>query len=266
MFKISKSLFFSSFIVPITIMGVSAPAEAAGFFDDFDDGIINTSVYTPLGGSVLTESNGDMSLNLTNVGDGVSVLFPEGINCMIFSFDPLGFESAQGLTFTVLEDNSKSLEVSLFETNSLKVVMQPFDKEGKPGNPFEFISSEVKIDGEEVSVNGKKLLRLDWIEDQTHDSMKWNVDVRDEGIPEPLVQSVLYYAGLYGRTTKTVNITFNGSKDPSLSFQQIVGKEIHAVPEPPTILGLVAAMGFGAYAERKRKPSKSSKKDNTKTS
>ena len=40
----------------------------------------------------------------------------------------------------------------------------------------------------------------------------------------------------------------------------------HNVPEPLTILGSVAAMGFGAYAERKRKPSKSSEKDGTKTS
>ena len=39
-----------------------------------------------------------------------------------------------------------------------------------------------------------------------------------------------------------------------------------AVPEPLTILGSVAALGFGAYAERKRKPSKSSEKDNTKDS
>ena len=38
------------------------------------------------------------------------------------------------------------------------------------------------------------------------------------------------------------------------------------VPEPLTILGSVAALGFGAYAERKRKPSKSSAKDNTKDS
>lgn len=38
------------------------------------------------------------------------------------------------------------------------------------------------------------------------------------------------------------------------------------VPEPLTILGSVAALGFGAYAERKRKPSKFSEKDNTKDS
>ena len=37
-------------------------------------------------------------------------------------------------------------------------------------------------------------------------------------------------------------------------------------PQPLTILGSVAALGFGAYAERKRKPSKSSEKDNTKDS
>ncbi len=38
------------------------------------------------------------------------------------------------------------------------------------------------------------------------------------------------------------------------------------VPEPLTILGSVAALGFGAYAERKRKPSNSSEKDDTKDS
>ena len=41
---------------------------------------------------------------------------------------------------------------------------------------------------------------------------------------------------------------------------------LEPVPEPLTILGSVAALGFGAYAERKRKPSKSSEKDNTKDS
>ena len=38
------------------------------------------------------------------------------------------------------------------------------------------------------------------------------------------------------------------------------------VPEPLTILGSVAALGFGAYAERKRKSSNSSEEDNTKDS
>jgi hypothetical protein len=38
------------------------------------------------------------------------------------------------------------------------------------------------------------------------------------------------------------------------------------VPEPLTILGSVAALSFGAYAERKRKASNSSEKDNTKDS
>ena len=38
------------------------------------------------------------------------------------------------------------------------------------------------------------------------------------------------------------------------------------VPEPLTILGSVAALGFGAYAERKRKLSNSSEKDDTKDS
>jgi hypothetical protein len=42
--------------------------------------------------------------------------------------------------------------------------------------------------------------------------------------------------------------------------------EVHEVPEPLTILGSMAALGFGAYAERKRKLSNSSEEDNTKDS
>jgi hypothetical protein len=38
------------------------------------------------------------------------------------------------------------------------------------------------------------------------------------------------------------------------------------IPEPLTILGSMAALGFGAYAERKRKSSNSSEEDNTKDS
>ena len=42
--------------------------------------------------------------------------------------------------------------------------------------------------------------------------------------------------------------------------------DLASVPEPLTILGSVAALGFGAYAERKRKSSNSSEEDNTKDS
>ena len=42
--------------------------------------------------------------------------------------------------------------------------------------------------------------------------------------------------------------------------------KIEPVPEPLTILGSMAALGFGTYAERKRKLSESSAKDNTKVS
>jgi len=44
------------------------------------------------------------------------------------------------------------------------------------------------------------------------------------------------------------------------------GQPPDEVPEPLTILGSMAALGFGAYAERKRKASNSSEEDNTKDS
>jgi hypothetical protein len=50
------------------------------------------------------------------------------------------------------------------------------------------------------------------------------------------------------------------------SFGFTSGPVVTEVPEPLTILGSVAALGIGAYAERKRKLSESSEKDNTKDS
>jgi hypothetical protein len=59
-----------------------------------------------------------------------------------------------------------------------------------------------------------------------------------------------------------------GFVDAGFSTQTMTGSlgHEHQVPEPLTILGSLAAIGFGAYAERKRKPSNSSEKDNTKDS
>jgi len=76
------------------------------------------------------------------------------------------------------------------------------------------------------------------------------------------------------------DIDFSFNVDPQAFGQSILASSVFTgsitseshfsnvqpVPEPLTILGSFAAMGFGAYAERKRKPSKSSAKDNTKDS
>lgn len=264
---LSTSVFtgFAAIIATMIIGGMSTPARAIAFFDDFDDGKINTSVYSALGNSSLTESNGNMSLNLTTVGDGVSVLFPEEINCMIFDFEPLGFVPTQGITFTVLEDNLRSLEFSIFETNSLKAVIQGFDENGKPrGKPITVEVDKIGINGKEVSVNGKKRLRLDWIT-KDDGSMAWNVDFRDENIPDPLVEEVLALTTIFSHgKRKVVDITFNGSKDPLLSFQQIRGEKIHPVPEPSSTLSLLALGTLGAASTLKRKE-KSSKLTEKKT-
>jgi hypothetical protein len=64
----------------------------------------------------------------------------------------------------------------------------------------------------------------------------------------------------------TLSCTSDNYGSECQSWFATIEGEHRAVPEPLTILGSVATIGFGAYAERKRKPSKSSKKDNTKTS
>ena len=64
--------------------------------------------------------------------------------------------------------------------------------------------------------------------------------------------------------TNIIDIT--GSGQCGTTCTMIGGTSVQPVPEPLTILGSVAALGFGAYAERKRKLSNSSEKDSSKDS
>jgi len=80
-----------------------------------------------------------------------------------------------------------------------------------------------------------------------------------------------YVKGFYG-TNFNLNVQWQQlNVDPQIgaTIYNVKGYntwQITPVPEPLTILGSVAALGFGAYAERKRKPSESSEKDDTKDS
>jgi hypothetical protein len=97
------------------------------------------------------------------------------------------------------------------------------------------------------------------------------------GFLPPGINSAFQNASTATSTTiNWENGTVANNSDVSFSFLVQTGvnfsgdtfkvREYASVPEPLTILGSLATIGFGAYAERKRKPSKSSKKDNTKGS
>ena len=81
-----------------------------------------------------------------------------------------------------------------------------------------------------------------------------------------LVSSITYYDQPGNYDFKQLNSSCKTINGTCCSNNPVEGSDINEVPEPLTILGSVAALGFGAYAECKRKSSNSSEKDDTKDS
>ena len=52
------------------------------FSDDFEDGVVDTSVYTAIGNAVITESGGRMHIRTFGPDDGVEIAIPDNTACM----------------------------------------------------------------------------------------------------------------------------------------------------------------------------------------
>jgi hypothetical protein len=106
------------------------------------------------------------------------------------------------------------------------------------------------------------------------DNKTWNVDFLPVGkaLGGDVPVNITWKSGNNSLEKNKITYSFtpNGIDSKHPYGNEILGSGIpvtvQPVPEPLTILGSVAALGFGAYAERKRKSSKSSEKDNTKDS
>lgn len=73
---------FVAWLIPLICL-ISVNGHSQMIFEDkFDDGIVNTAIYTPIGNAVLTEANGKMTIRALAKDDGVSILMPSGGKCI----------------------------------------------------------------------------------------------------------------------------------------------------------------------------------------
>jgi len=70
-------------LVLLVLMLGTAPVSAGILFsDDFEDGIVDTSVYVAVGNAVITESGGRLHIQTFGKGDGVEIVMPTGTACV----------------------------------------------------------------------------------------------------------------------------------------------------------------------------------------
>ena len=50
--------------------------------DDFEDGVVDNTVFLAVGNAIITESNGRLHVQTFGPGDGVEILIPKGTACV----------------------------------------------------------------------------------------------------------------------------------------------------------------------------------------
>ena len=74
---------FVALALLLSVPGTSQVAVPTSLLsDDFEDGIVDTSLYIPVGNAVITESGGRMHIQTFGIGDGVEIVVPSNTACL----------------------------------------------------------------------------------------------------------------------------------------------------------------------------------------
>lgn len=242
------------------------------FRDEFDDGIVDTSVYSSINGAVISESNGRMDVALNTVGDGILISLDNTnfeVNCFELLFKADLFGVGQGINIDFLlsgvEKSNDDLTVSfsITQTSSMLAQVSITTKDGTIVAVKNLKFPDLIINGNHTVTYDPKIFSAGWKVDNgggaDKDILKFFQDYLNRTISDKQIENK-------GIKQVTIDLISTTNRDPSISINTIQAQDTHAVLEPPTILGLVAAMGFGAFFKPKRKLSESSENKNTKVS
>ena len=246
---------------------ISSPVQASlTFSDDFNDGIVNSSIYRPLGNANLSESLGLLNTQLLSDGDGLEI-FLEDIpdsEWITMNFRTSEFSSGQELNFSIFSDSSVDaipeftasliFEETLAQATSctLKFIV---DVEPLNDNPIPYTFNQ------SCSSLLSGTFRIDW----NRKKMQWEYDFgtaegNTNDIPDTIHDAIRTFPNPEDKDKKIkkvfVEFVSSTNKDPFFSLDSFDAKEIHTpVPEPLTILGAGTAVAFGAGFKRKIKRS-----------
>ena len=268
----------------LTFPAQAASFEKASFIDNFDDGVVNSSIYSPIGNASIIEEDEAMTLNGGD-GDGVSIdlanVLPEG-DGFWFGFDVEFFDFAIGdsLSISIVEAdgqggifNELSFEfVSVLSDSgnpSHKAVITLLDEDGNPieipplfpglpplPNPF-----TIPIDNNPLEPGETYTFSVDWVpifegrgKQRKKVGKRWLLDWKtrtfgpDEGVK--LIQEKIDLFGPKAEKlgAKKINITLGSNReDPGVQFNVLAANEIHLIPEPSSVISLIllGTLGIG---------------------
>ncbi|GGA01948.1 hypothetical protein [Okeania sp. KiyG1] len=106
---LKKIYFLASLMTAFTITPI---AYGASFEDNFSDGIIDSSIYSPLENGIIEESSGTLNVTVNDIGDGVDIFLDEVIpdaQWIKMDFSMFDFLIGEGLTFEIFSGESDTI-------------------------------------------------------------------------------------------------------------------------------------------------------------
>ncbi|WP_293150337.1 hypothetical protein [Okeania sp. SIO2C9] len=285
------SFLSTTVIAATTIPTQAASFEKASFSDNFNDGVVNSSIYSPIKSASIIEEDGGMILTGGD-GDGVSIdlinVLPEGEGFW-FGFDVEFFDFVIGdsLSVSIAEPNGEGgifnellVEfVSVLSDSgnpSHKAVITLLDEDGEPISlPFVNNPLTIPLDNSPLEPGATYTFSVDWVpifegrgKQREKVGKEWLLDWKTRTFgPDEGVQLIKEKIKIFGPLAtasgaKKINITLGSNReDPGTKFDRLAANEIHPIPEHSSVITFLALGTLGAASTLKRKAKISKEKE-----
>lgn len=256
-----------------TILKTTLSAQATSFSDDFEDGVINTSVYSTLGNAILTEGNGQLNLTMNSDGDGINMFFgsvTSQAEWFMTDFETLSFLDAQNFTINIFDsaNNLNFAVVTLFEAIPIQEQTSLTSSNLLTSNNVieKSCFAKVLFQGREVGtifVGKAKFLepnfwecpsvkgsfRVDWLRRKNEWIWTYEFASKEGGVTDQAVfDSLPLLPDAQNGNVKNVEVVLGSSvlRDPNILFNNVGVMPIH-VSEPRFTIGLLGLgiLGLG---------------------
>lgn len=278
---VNIAILFQVLLGGISNLAQAASFENASFIDEFDDNIVDSSIYSPINNGLITEQNGVMILSGRD-NDGLSIdignQLPEGdglwlgIDLEFFEFNLDDFLSISIIEFDDLEQiiNTLVIDIIAILSDAHKITITLLDEDGQILGTLSSLVPDLGLE------KGKSYsLSVDWVpiykgrgKLRKKVGKKWLLDWKSRTFaPDELINHINeQFIQLFPDEKeaddiglKKVTLTYDSltedsafvgvkydlaDQDKIVHFQRLSANEVHRIPEPSTIFGLVILSGL----------------------
>ena len=80
--KVPRGIELLSLALLVLALGSSPASAGTILLDEFDDGVVDTTIFVAVGNAVVTESGGQLHIQTFGIGDGVEIKIPSNAACV----------------------------------------------------------------------------------------------------------------------------------------------------------------------------------------